>query len=340
MQLGARRFWPRFHGLADDFARRIQLRAVDFHARGAHASATDAEFLLYELDELDEFRNSVQTEQREEPAVEFEGFLGLAVARVVEKVHGFARQRTGQARDPARGTHANAFDDGVIHADENFETIADERADGADAADVCARFLDGVKILVFSLEFLNLLGQEIGAVSDRIVVKHRGEAGGFDYSGYVRLHLRPVALVNVGREHHHAITSGSFSGFRERDCFRRGERRNRGDDARLSLESLGAGLHDGDFLGKRESGAFAERTQRDNASAAVFYEPLDVVFHERMIHLSFFVETGGNCRHHAFPLHRDPPFDSPAAAPTAAKLEHFTGNTGGRAESISQSNKN
>ena len=53
---------------------------------------------------------------------------------------------------------------------------------------------------MFCSQFLNLLGEEISTVGDRIVVKHAGKRCRFEHGGNMRLHFAFIALINIGRQ--------------------------------------------------------------------------------------------------------------------------------------------
>src|SRR5262249_44277500 len=142
--------------------------------------AANAEFFLNKFDELDEFGNGVEAKQWQKPAVEFERLGSFAFDAVVEEVDRFFGKCIGETRDPAHRARLDALEDGVIDADENCETIFDERADGRDAADVRAGFFYGLKVCEFFGEFFDLFRREIRAVGDRIVVEHARKARGFE----------------------------------------------------------------------------------------------------------------------------------------------------------------
>src|SRR5580658_7778469 len=164
--------------------------------RGTDASIANAKFLLHQFDQLDELGNRIQTQQRQEPAIQFERLRGFSFLAVVEQVDGFARQSIGEPGDPSSGADSDAFQDGVVHADKQNQAIADESANRADPAHVGARFLYRMQILVLVRKLLNLFGKKIGSVRDRVIVQHAGESGGFQNGGDVGLHFTPVAFVN------------------------------------------------------------------------------------------------------------------------------------------------
>ena len=70
-----------------------QLVAVERQARRAHAVAAHADPLLHELDELHELRHRVHAQQRQEPAIERDGFVASARPRAyrIER-HRLARE--------------------------------------------------------------------------------------------------------------------------------------------------------------------------------------------------------------------------------------------------------
>ena len=167
----------------------------------------------------------------------------------------------------------------------------------------------------------------------------------------MRLHLAPVAAVDVGRQHHESGAACLVGGFCERDCFLRGESGDGRDDGSL----LRGGVHvakDGFLLGEGEGGGFAERTEGDDASAAIGEQPLHVAGHKVVIDLQVFVEAGCDCGHYAIPLHRVSVEFSGIGFVTAkvsaaradsggdARLETEQGNSGGRTESARQLKRN
>ena len=84
------------------------------------------------------------------------------------------------------------------------------------------------EVLVLRSKFLDLLGQEVSAVSDRIVVEHAGEFCRTKDSFDVRFHFAPIAAINVWRQHHQAAASD----VRARSAssrFGRAQRRDRSD---------------------------------------------------------------------------------------------------------------
>ena len=150
----------------------LQLRSRQSQFRRTHIGIADAELFLHVLYELYEFRDSVEPKQRQEPAIEFERFGRFPGDSVVKEIDRFPWQRVREARDPSCGANAYCFEDRVIDSHENRQPVADECANGRDAANIRAGFLHRVKVREFSGQFLNLFRQEIGAVGDRVVVKH------------------------------------------------------------------------------------------------------------------------------------------------------------------------
>ena len=119
-------------------------------SRRPDAFVAHPDFLLHELDELHEFRNGIESKERQEPAID---------VRVVEERHRFLRQRVDESRDPSDCACCDSFDDQVVDADQDFEPSA-VRADRRDAADVGRRFLHRVQILMLVCELGNLLGRK------------------------------------------------------------------------------------------------------------------------------------------------------------------------------------
>ena len=83
----------------------------------------------------------------------------------------------GRLNDGACG---DGFDDGVVYADEDFEAVAEDTADGCDAANVGAGLFDGGEVGMFLGEFGDLFREKVGLVRDGVVVEHAGQAGGGD----------------------------------------------------------------------------------------------------------------------------------------------------------------
>ena len=57
------------------------------------------------------------------------------------------------------------------------QPIVEQRADGGDAADIGARFLDRREVAVFRGQLGDVLGQKVRSVGNGIVVEHAGERG-------------------------------------------------------------------------------------------------------------------------------------------------------------------
>ena len=96
-----------------------QLIAGQLKARRTDTGIPLAGFLLYELDELHEFRHRVEPKQRQKPSIELERLRGLSSDSAIKKIDRFSRQRVGEAGDPSRCPDANRFEDRVIDANED-----------------------------------------------------------------------------------------------------------------------------------------------------------------------------------------------------------------------------
>src|SRR5579864_3346835 len=69
----------RFECAIDDRVRLAKLGAFEQKARRTHAVAAHADALLRELDELHELRNGIHAQKRQEPAIERECLVGVAI---------------------------------------------------------------------------------------------------------------------------------------------------------------------------------------------------------------------------------------------------------------------
>src|SRR6185437_3035842 len=128
----------RLKGMRNDALGFLQFGAFEFHPWRTNARAAMPRFLLDEFDELNEFRHRVHAQKRQKPIIKRAGFVRLAFCGVIEELDGFHGQSVGEAGNPSDSAHVNAFDDCVINADKNGETVAEQRANGGDAANIGA----------------------------------------------------------------------------------------------------------------------------------------------------------------------------------------------------------
>src|SRR4051812_47944044 len=141
-------------------------------ARRAYALAAHANLFLNKLDQLHELRNSIKTQQRQEPAVKFKSFLGLSVAGELEQPDRLFGKCIHEAGNPSDCAGIYSLNNRAVNADSNLETISSHSPESRHPADICARFLDGMQVRKFGEQFIHLLGKEIRSVGDWIVVKH------------------------------------------------------------------------------------------------------------------------------------------------------------------------
>src|SRR5277367_3462602 len=64
----------------------------DLKPRRSNAGVADANFLLHELDELDELRHGVHAQQWQEPAIKREGFIRFAFHGGIEESNRLGRE--------------------------------------------------------------------------------------------------------------------------------------------------------------------------------------------------------------------------------------------------------
>src|SRR5579884_3257269 len=76
---------PVLQRFRDGPLRLSQLFACDFQSRRSDTGAAHSQFLLHKLNELDELRNGVHAQKRQEPAVKLEGIFGLAFISEIEE---------------------------------------------------------------------------------------------------------------------------------------------------------------------------------------------------------------------------------------------------------------
>src|SRR5262249_47627881 len=106
----------------------LKLRSDQLQPWCSDASASHADLSLHQFDELNELWDGIHSQQWQEPTVQFERLLIFSLDSTVEQVYGFARQSVREAGDPSGGSNANRFQDRVVYADANLQSIADERA--------------------------------------------------------------------------------------------------------------------------------------------------------------------------------------------------------------------
>src|SRR5215831_2914382 len=99
----------------------------------------------------------------------------------------------------------------------------------------------------------------------------------------MRLHLAPVSLVYIGRQHHQAVATKIRGCFREGYRLRRGERGDRSNDWPAFADSLHTCTQNLQLLIECQSSALAKRTESNDTCAAVVQEPGTVFRQKAMV---------------------------------------------------------
>src|SRR6185437_1909374 len=194
----------------------------------------------------------------------------------------FSWKRVDETGDPSAGAHDDRFHDHIVKAREYIEAIAHSRNDGGYASYVAAGLLDCVEVGMLR-QLFHLLRSDIRTVCDRIVVEHAREIRRFDYSAEVRAHLGPRALVHIRRQCHDTFTSHLRRSLGECNALSGLEAGDAGDDRHTLSDRIHARSQDLDFLVEVECCTFTKRPERNDAGAAVIYEPRNMARHEFVI---------------------------------------------------------
>ena len=110
----------------------------------------------------------------------------------------------------------------------------------------------------FLREFGDVLRQVVGAVGDWVVVEHAGERRRIKHGRCMRLVFTPIALVDIGRQHHQTLAAGILRRLRHVHCLARAERGDGCHHWRAIAHSLHVGLPKRHPLGKGHGIALAQ----------------------------------------------------------------------------------
>src|SRR5882762_1409586 len=99
-----------------------------------------------------------------------------------------------------------------------------------------------MQVAVFVCKQPGLHGRNICAVCNWIVVKQAGKRRGRDNGSHVSLGLAPIALINIRRQYHQAVTSSLVSGYRQIYCIRSTDGGDPRNEWPALLKTLFAGL--------------------------------------------------------------------------------------------------
>jgi len=152
-------------------------------------------------------------------------------------------------------------------------------------------------------QLANLFRKKVGAVRDRVVIKHAREIGRAEYRFDVCLHLAPIALIDVRRQHHQTTATSVRRTFRQIDRFGSAQRRDRRDYRHSITDRLNDGGPKRQLLVVRECGAFAKGAWRHDSGATIIDQPVAMFRRKHVIDVQMFVERCGNGGHHAAPGH-------------------------------------
>src|SRR5690349_15818952 len=159
-------------GRGDQLRRFVQFGACELQTRGTDASAAHPDLFLDEFDELNKFGDSIETKQRQKPAVEAKGLPVSPMEREIEELHRLFWIGVYQTRNPSDSSGLNGFHEGVVHAAKYPQTAASHGTKSRNPTNISARFLDGMQVRMFAQQFADVCGQKVHPVGNGIVVKH------------------------------------------------------------------------------------------------------------------------------------------------------------------------
>ncbi len=132
-------------------------------------------------------------------------------------------------------------------------------------------------------EHSDIVGREVHAICDRIVVQHTRQRRRLDDRIEVRFGLAPVSPVDVRGKDHETAASRLLSRTRERDALLRTEPGDSGDDGNAIADRSLQNLEHADFLVECERCALPERSERHDATTSVVDHPARVRREERLV---------------------------------------------------------
>src|SRR5581483_11854748 len=150
----------------------VEFYSRQYKPRGTNALAAHTSFLLHQLDQLNEFRHSVHAQQGKEPTVEFECLCLLSSRSEIEQFHRLLWEGVRESGNPSDRTSIDGFHNYIVDAAQDLQPVTNQRSQGSHAANVGARFFDGMKIRQLVHEFLDVKREKVRVIGDGIVVQH------------------------------------------------------------------------------------------------------------------------------------------------------------------------
>src|SRR5690606_24170232 len=157
------------------------------------------------------------------------------------------------------------------------------------------------------------------------VVVHYGRKGRrLGHRRDVRLDLPGITQIHVRRKDHQTRTAGTLRLPSQRDTLRRREPRDPRDHGHTVRDRLAARAEDPDLLLPRQRRRLAQRTQGDEALAAMIDQPGRMLLEEAVIDRSIATERSRDRREDpgpVAPVHEDPPKGVSNSAPRTGRRE-------------------
>ena len=191
--------------------------------------------------------------------------------------------------DDALGADGNHGEGKGVVAGENGE-VGGNLADGGDAVDATAGFLDGADVGVLGEALDDGEGNLLGGAAGH-VVEHDGDAEVGD-GGEVAVEALGVGLVVVRGDLKGGVDAEADDFLGEEDGLFGGVGAGAGDDLGLAGDGLDGGLDDLKVVGGAEGGTFASGADGADAGNALFELPLDEGAERAVVNGTVVVEGG------------------------------------------------